>query len=396
MDNAITFKQKLRLAWFLLTSNHFTKGKYTKQFENAWSEWNQSSYSVFVNSGSSANLILLSAVKELYNLPDGANVLVPACTWITSVSPIVQCKMNPVFCDINLRDFSFCGNSLKKINKKIDIVFKTNLLGFYGNELAEKEYFKNAIHLSDCCEAHGATTNNGNSRCPIKVGSDRDCLASTFSFYFGHHLTTIEGGMVTTKDYDLYKYLLLKRSHGLARELPSPDFYEICKLYNDIDKKFLFVTDGYNVRNTEINALLGLMQLKNLDKNIEIRKNNYSYYLDKIEKIEKYILSPHRHFLVSTTNSSFCLPIVFKNRETKQKLESLLSKNNIEFRPIVSGNLLKHPAIKNYRLGQFDHEFPNAEALHYNGLYVGNSQFVTHKMIDLYVDLINQALENKD
>ncbi|KHD38319.1 CDP-4-keto-6-deoxy-D-glucose-3-dehydrase [Clostridium acetobutylicum] len=362
-ENALVKEEIESLAEFIKTADRLTQGSKVKEFEAEWSKWQGCKYSIFVNSGSSANLVLLSAVKDYYNLDNTSEVIVPAVTWVTNISPILQCGLKPVFVDINLEDLSFDYEELKKrITDKTKAIFITHLLGFPAN----MEKIKNAIGekdiviLEDCCESHGAKYKN------IKVGNFG--LGSTFSFYWGHHMTTIEGGMISTNNEEFYKLCLLKRSHGLARELPMK-YHEYYKdKYKDIDFKFLFLTDGFNVRSTEINAFLGLKQIKKLDAFIETRDNNYNMFLDVCRKYKDELIT----IRVKGT-SSLALPFIFKEKRLKEPVEKKLNELGVETRPIISGNLLKQPFLKKYHN---ESEFKNANLIHDNGFYIGNNQFV--------------------
>ena len=218
----------------------------------------------------------------------------------------------------------------------------------------------NLIILEDCCESHGAKFNNH------KVGNYG--IASTFSFYWGHHITTIEGGMVCTSNVELNDLFILKRSHGLARELDKSKHEKYKNQFPEIDFNFLFLTQGYNVRNTELHAMIGIEQLKHIDRYINIRNRNHKMFLEIITPIQKY-LYPIDHPGIS----SFCLPFVFINSLDKERFVEVIQKNNIEYRPIISGNLLRQPCFSSY--GNFS-DFINAETLHKNGFYIGNNQFV--------------------
>jgi CDP-6-deoxy-D-xylo-4-hexulose-3-dehydrase len=233
---------------------------------------------------------------------------------------------------------------------------------------------RNIDLLEDCCESQGATVGG------IKVGNFGH--AGTFSFYWGHHMTTVEGGMVCTNDTNLYKILLLKRSHGLARELPEQYHEEIKSEYPDIDFKFLFLTDGFNFRNMEFNAVLGLSQLKNVDKIIKIRNNNYCRFYDMCKL--------HENELIVFSNpgiSSFVLPFVFRKKERKLAFQQLIVDAGIECRPLVGGNLLRQPFLNKYYNQK---EFSTADFIHDNAFYIGNNQFVNDKRLDMLEGLINK------
>ena len=368
MGETITFTDRLKMAWFTLTAKKFTFGERVKKFEKEWSEWihhRNETYSLYVSSGSTANFLLVAGVIELYGLKKGDKVLLPACTWMTNVAPIIQLGLTPVFCDINLENFSFDLDDARKIARKHDIkmIFVTHLLGFSADNEALQKIFKRAIIIDDVCESHGCTDMIGNKR-----GSNS--LGATFSFYFGHHMSTIEGGMVTTNNKDLYDLMKVKRSHGMARE--STKFKDYADLYPEIDKQFLFVTDGYNFRNHEICAVLGSLQLKRLDKMIEIRNRNHDIFTSIIDKYPNLFYNIKN----STTNSSFCLPFICKSKGIMLTMKETFAENGIEYRPVVSGNLLAQPFLKDYKI-ETDKERTNAELVHSQGVYIGNSHFVT-------------------
>jgi len=376
MQNAITFKDKLKLIWFIFTTNRFTNGKNVIEFEKKWSEWLGCKYSLFVSSGSTANFLLVSAIIENYNLKLGDKVIVPACTWVTNVSPILQLGLKPIFCDINIKDYSFDEKHFKKIvkNNNIKMVFVTHLLGLTSNVEKYKEMSPNSIFIEDCCESHGATCGDK------KVGTLSE--GSTFSFYFGHHMTTIEGGMISTNNKDLHELMRAKRGHGMARELSPDNFEYYKKKYPHIDDRFMFITDGYNFRNTEIGAVVGLSQLKRLDYIIQCRRNNFDKYLNIISKYNCFYL-PNRD-----GNSSFCLPFISDNFELIQKLKDSMELEGIETRPIVSGNLLEQPFLKKYKLGVVK---PNIDIVA-NGFYIGNNQFLTDNQFKLLEKILDENI----
>ena len=373
MDDAITFGDRLKLAKFALTTNKFTNGEKVIELERAWNQWLGSKHTLFVSSGSTANFLLIAAIKEKYNLKNGDKVLVPACTWMTNVAPIIQLGLEPIFCDINFNDFSFDESELGYISREhcdIKLIFVTHLLGFTSNVRKYRSletYFPDALIIDDVCESHGCKDYNGS-----RIGSNS--LGATFSTYFGHHLTTIEGGFVSTNNSDLYDLMKMKRSHGLARESSLYQCY--ASQYSNIDKQFLFVTDGYNFRNTELGAVLGLSQLSKLNNSIDIRNKNYKKFCDMMFDYEHLFYSVKYY----SSTSSFCFPFICKTDEIYNKFKAELLKNNIEYRPIVSGNLLKQPFLKDYTLcTNTDINYTNVEVLHKRGLYIGNSQFINDK-----------------
>jgi len=370
INNTIEDNQKSIMADFIMNSDRFTQGEKVKEFEKKWSKWQGAKHSVFVNSGSSANLILLDAIKELYFPERTPNILVPACTWSTTLSPLITLGYNPVFCDVSLSDYGFdvTGRSSQPghrvVSEDIDIIFFTHLLGLPSNVSLMKSLFPNAMVLEDCCEAHGALV-NGN-----KVGNHGQ--GSTFSFYYGHHMTTIEGGMVSTNNDILYDKLLAKRSHGLARE--TEQLKSVSKNYSDIDPRFLFLTTGYNVRSTELNAVLGIHQLDDLDESISKRRSNFITFRTILQDIGDMFLFPK-----TIGNSSFALPFMCKDVD-KNKLESYLQSQGIETRPFLAGNMLRQPFL--HYLDNDPKDYPNAEFLHNNCFYIGNNQHIGLKELN--------------
>jgi CDP-6-deoxy-D-xylo-4-hexulose-3-dehydrase len=205
-------------------------------------------------------------------------------------------------------------------------------------------------------------------------------LAGTFSFYWGHHMTSVEGGMICTGDEELFKLLLLKRSHGLARELPAECHPAIKAQYPDIDFNFLFLTDGVNFRNTEFNAVLGLRQLQRLNDFIRIRNQNYSRFIEICKRYPKELIT-----LEAKGISSFVLPFLFRNKSQKQEFQKLIQSAGIESRPLISGNLLRQPFLRHYYKAS---EFRNADFAHDNACYIGNNQFVDTRRLDILAKLM--------
>jgi len=383
MEETITLKDRIKMATFLLTSSRLTNGPKVREFEKKWSEWLGVDYSLYVSSGSTANFLLIAAIKELCNLKDGDKVLVPATTWVTNVGPVIQNGLQPIFCDINLDNFSFDIEELKYVatqHPDIKVVFITHLIGLSSDVESIEDIFPNALILEDVCESHGVEDGMENKRGTLSAGS-------TFSFYFGHHITTVEGGMVCTNNPDLYDLMRMKRSHGMARESDfNKDKY--VKENSDIDPAFLFMTDGYNFRNHEICAVLGLSQLKKIDNNIDIRRKNYRQFYNSI-LFHNGIKTPQYQL----GNSSFSFPIIPFDENIVPKLKDTFKKNQIEYRPIISGNLLRHPAFKKYQLCT-QKEKSNVEILHKNGLYVGNSQFVDRNKVNRLIEILNEVVPN--
>jgi len=368
MKNAVTWSDKYKMVKFLLTSDRYTNGPRVREFEAEWAQWVGSKHALMVSSGSTANSLIMAAVKEKYGLKDGDKVLVPACTWVTNISPVFQLGFKPIFCDVNLQNFSFDIEHMKEIKQKhpdIKIVFVTHLLGFPADNDVYKEIFPDAIILDDVCESHGCLDIDG-----YKVGANS--VAASFSFYFGHHMTTIEGGMVNVNDSELYELMRMKRSHGLARE--SGNLKKYADQYPEIHPQFLFMTDGYNFRSSDFNAVLGLSQLTRLDDMIDQRRKNFKEFV-KIMDNHKDKFYPVDH---NIHNSNFAFPFICKDPELTKKMKKVFDDNGVEHRPIVGGNLLRQPFLKGYKFGT-PRKNANVDLLNDNGVYIGNSHFVTKK-----------------
>ena len=378
MEETITLKDRLKMAKFILTTSRLTNGPRVRQFEKEWSEWVGTDHSLYVGNGSLANFLLVAAMKEYCGLKDGDKVLVPGTTWMTNVAPIIQNGFEPIFCDINLDNYSFDRDELKYVAQQhpdIKVVFITHLVGLSSDVEYVKEIFPNALILEDVCESHGVEGPDGKKRGTHSLGS-------TFSFYFGHHITTIEGGMICTDNPELQDLMRIKRSHGMSRESIHAEKY--AQENPHIDPAFLFVTDGYNFRNHEVCAVLGSSQLKKLDRNVKIRRDNYDWWLEQSQTLS------HKYYLPESQagNSSFSFPLICREKENAQKLKQVFKKEGIEYRPVISGNLLYHPAFRQYKLCT-ERENPNVNTLHNHGLYVGNSQFVDLDKLNLLVRLMD-------
>ena len=367
MENTIGNKEKTALVEFIRKSDRFTNGEQVLDFETKWSDWQGCKHSLFVNSGSSANMLLLWAMKTKYFQDKEMVVLTPACTWATNISSMIQFGIDFVVADNDLFNFGISEKALieakkisKKENKDINVILITHLLGSPSDINLIKKHFPKAQIIEDCCESHGATYEGK------KVGNMGK--ASTFSFYYGHHMTTIEGGMICTDDDELYNIMRMMRSHGLSSE--SLDIEYKTQLNNnnpDIDSRFLFPYTGFNFRNTEINAVLGKVQLESLNDFITIRKNNLLIF-DKILQENSNILN--RFNLEG--NSAMVLPFLCKNKKIKNMLMKIFEKNGIETRPFLIGNLLNQPFMPLTHISQTPTK--NSDYLDECGFYIGNNQ----------------------
>lgn len=371
MENAI-LEDEIKAVVDCLNSGQHTQGELVSRFEKNFASWNGSKYAVMVNSGSSANLLMIFMLKEKYGLKDGDEVLVPSITWPTTIYPVIQNNLVPVFCDVD-ESFNLDVESMKRmISKKTKAVFLVHLLGQPANLKEIKEICdeNDLLLLEDCCESTGAKFKG------IKVGNFG--VMGSFSFYYGHHMTTIEGGMIVTNDFETNDLLKSARSHGWIRDSARIDKYTSYE-----NKQFVFDMLGYNLRSTNVNAAIGLVQLSKLDKFIEVRLNNHKYFLEKITSAK---LGCQKVNLQET--SSFSFGLLFKNRKERTHiLNSLLSKG-IESRPIVAGNLLRQPVFKKMNLKS--DKTPMADFIDDCGIYLPNNQFINPEKIDFMLKCIKE------
>ncbi len=374
-ENVISDADIELLIQFIRQTARFTQFTKVREFETTHAAWQGCRYSVFVNSGSSANLLLVNVLKELKGWRDGDEILVPAVTWPTTVTPVMQCGLQPVFVDANLTDFSFDYDQLaRKITPRTRGIFVAHLLGFPADISRLRQIIgdRDIEIMEDSCESMGATCDG------TKVGNLG--AGGTFSFYWGHHMTTVEGGMLCTNREEVYKLALLKRSHGLAREL-APEYHPAIKQQHpDIDFSFLFLTDGFNIRSTEFNAVLGLAQLKKIDEFVRIRNRNYARFVTICRRYPEELI-----VLDGEGLSSFTLPFVFRDPAKKIAFQQVIRERGIESRPLISGNLLRQPFLSQYYRPA---EYPNADLIHTNAFYIGNNQFVNDERLDVLETLM--------
>tara|TARA_Y100001970_G_scaffold290527_1_gene424570 strand:+ start:1157 stop:2329 length:1173 start_codon:yes stop_codon:yes gene_type:complete len=357
-----------------------TQSKHVKNFEKKWSKWLGVKYSVFVNSGSSANLVTISILKMLYKKNE---IILPSLTWVSDVNSVILNNFKPVFVDINLKNLCMSENQIiKKINKKTLAVFITHAQGFNGlsDNLLKYLKRKKIILIEDVCESHGAMHNKK------KLGTFG--LISNFSFYYAHHMSTIEGGMICTNNKKIYHIARALRSHGMAREIDDKkEENKIIKKYPKLSPKFIFLYPAYNFRNNEIGAVIGINQLKSLDKNNKKRKKNFLLFLKNLNS-KMYITN---FDLRGSCNYAFPLILKNKNLKLRSKFENLLKKNNIEFRRgnAGGGNQLRQPYLKKYIKKVNFSNFKNVEHVHDFGYYIGNYPSLSSKKIKKICSILN-------
>lgn len=360
-----------------------TNGEQVKLFEAEWSEWLGVRYSVFVNSGASANLLTLAILRLRY--PEGGEVVVPSFTWVSDIAAVIQNGFRPVFVDIDPRTLAMDTKQvIKALTPQTRAVFLTHAQGFDGlmDELLEELRCRNIPLLEDVCESHGATHNGK------KLGTFG--WISNFSFYYAHHMSTIEGGMICTDDQEVYQQARVLRSHGMVREATDRDFQDaFYRQYPTLNKDFIFAYPAYNVRNTEIGGILGRSQLKRLDYNIAKRTANFHRFLNRIDS-EKY----RTDFKVEgSSNYAFNVILKYPDETMVARLIDAMRYNGVEFRrgSVGGGNQLRQPYLQGVIPPDFYRQFPQTEHLHFYGFYVGNFPDLADTEIDELCSIVNQA-----
>lgn len=358
-----------------------TQSKHVRAFEEEWSRWLGLKHSVFVNSGSSANLVTIAALKELHGT--GGEVIVPAITWVSDISAVLHAGFTPVFADINPRTLSMDTEAiLAKITPQTRAVFLTHVLGYNGltEKLLAELKARNIPLIEDVCESHGATFKNQ------KLGTFG--WASNFSFYYAHHLSTIEGGMVCTDDEDLYEVVRMLRGHGMVRELASDgrkrDYFDDNP---DLNPDFIFAFPAFNVRSTEVNAVIGRSQLPRLDANNEKRTANFMLFLRNLDP------DLYRTDFDTEGSSNYAFTLVLKEPDQKlyERVVAALRGANVEFRRGTAGggNQLRQPYLRRLLGDDAWKQCPVADHVHFYGFYIGNYPTLDADRILKLCDLLN-------
>jgi len=360
-----------------------TNGANVRAFEEEWSKWLGVKYSVFVNSGSSANLLSMAVLK--INNPNGGEVIVPSLTWSSDISSVLQNGFTPIFVDINPKTLSIdTGQLLKKISDKTLAVFLTHAQGFDGltdKMLAELSQ-KNIPLIEDVCESHGATHNGK------KVGSFG--WMSNFSFFYAHHMSTIEGGMICTDDPLVYQYLRMLRSHGMVRESTDDSLKKsYLDKYPELNSDFIFSFPAYNVRNTEIGGIMGRTQLKRLDSNVQRRTHNFLKFIGMIDP-KKYRTD---FKLEGSSNYAFNLVLNKPDNVFVEKLMLKMTEAGIEYRrgSAGGGNQTRQPYVENILPKNYHLNFPETEHIHFYGFYIGNFPDLKDEELDEICNILNSV-----
>ncbi len=381
MRNNITREDLDCLVEFLQQDDPIlTQSTNVREFEHEWSNWLGVKHSVFVHSGSAANLVTMAALRQLKG---GGEVIVPTLTWVSDIASVLHSGMKPVFVDINPRTLGMDLNQvLDKVNDNTKAVFLTHVLGYNGldQRLIDELKQLNVPLIEDCCEAHGATYDNR------RVGSMG--WASNFSFYYAHHLSTIEGGMVCTNDDELFEAIRIYRSHGMVREAAkqeTKDRYQ--SKHPDLNPDFIFAYPAYNVRGTELNAVIGRNQLKRLDGNNAIRTRNLKLFLNGLDSA-KY----QTDFAVEgSSNYAFTLILRSPDDALRDHVEHTLRKLKVEFRRGTAGggNQLRQPYARERFEGEYK-KYPFTNHVHFYGWYIGNYPDLEPERITALTKVLNK------
>lgn len=360
-----------------------THGANVRAFEAEWSKWLGVKYSVFVNSGASANLLTMAVLKIRH--PEGGEVIVPPLTWVSDVASVLQNGFVPVFVDIDPMTLAMNPTEiLNKINDKTRAVFLTHVQGFDGltDELIDELKCRNIPLIEDVCESHGATHNGK------RLGSIG--WISNFSYYYAHHMSTIEGGMICTNDPLVYQQVRMLRSHGMVRESNDSDLRASYAIQNpELNPDFIFAYAAYNTRNTEIGGIIGLSQLRRLDQIVIRRTENLDRFLKKIDP------SKYRTDFKTEGSSNYAFNLILKHPDNDlvEKLMKKMKMNGIEFRrgSAGGGNQIRQPYLKDIVPRDYHLEFPETEHIHFYGFYIGNFPNLTNDEIDELCTILNSV-----
>ncbi|HBW46721.1 TPA: aminotransferase DegT, partial [bacterium] len=381
-EDTIDEKDIKELISWLETSPRLTMGSMTKKFEAEWSKWLGRTYSVSNNSGSSANLLMYYALLESGRLRN-KKVIVPSVGWVTTIAPAIQFGFEPIMCEADKETFALDTDYLEMLLKKHDpsVVVLVQVLGVPAkmDEILSLKERYGFILLEDACAAIGAKYRERN------VGSFGDI--SSFSFYFGHQMSTIEGGMVSTDDKELNDLLLMLRSHGWSKDLDRETHSKLVAKYDidDFHSPFVFYYPGFNLRTTDLNAKIGIGQIKKLNWILERREENHKRYLRNLEGRLQFQIPPED----SRVCSIHCGALAKDVDERKSIVESL-GRHGVETRIFSAGNLGLHPFwISRYGIGSF----PMADRIHHCGFFLPNHPSLKLEDVDYICNAVIEGLK---
>jgi CDP-6-deoxy-D-xylo-4-hexulose-3-dehydrase len=362
-------EEEIQAACEQMRTTHVTMGPKVREFEEQCARYFGVKYAVMCNSGSSANLLALAAITNPAwnrNLKAGDDVIVPALSWATTVWPIIQCGLVPVFVDCDLATYNIDVQKLEdSITSKTKAIM---LVHVYGNPcdmdtIRMIALRRGLIIIEDCCEAMGAKYHNK------FVGGFG--LVNTMSFYFSHHITTFEGGICLTNSYEMADLMRILRAHGWSRESNNPKAYE--QEHSNIDPRFLFVNIGYNLRPTEVQAVIGMKQLPKLDRFVHRRRDAQMMLRHALDKYSAFFQFQEETELGHSSWFGFGIVLKDNCKFTVKSITSFLQKKGVETRPVIAGNMARQPALKMFR-HEVHGSLENCDRIMRNGFAIGCHQ----------------------
>ena len=390
LTESVLEKADLNAAIKVINSKKITMGEKTKKIENYFNKKIVKINSLMVNSGSSANLLIFQCLINpmVKKLKAGDEVLVPAICWSTSLWPIIQSGLKVKFVDIDLETLNISLLDLeKKVSRKTKALMLVHALGNCADMTKLTDICKknNIILIEDTCEALGSTFKNK----PLGTFGE----FSSFSFYYSHHITSGEGGMVCTKNSKYFEIIKSLRSHGWSRDLTKSK--KIANKYKNIDKNWIFINSGFNLRPTDINAAIGIQQLKRIKKILSIRKYNFIKIKNELIKNKKFnkqfsIIENQKHSNIAW----FGIPFILNSKDKKYKLSVMdkLNKKGVMTRPIISGNFANQPSIKLYKI-KTGTKLDNADLIDKSAFFLGLHNIkITTKKLNFLVKSIYSSL----
>ncbi len=374
-------EEEIRAIHRVIESGRFTMGEQVREFEKQFADQMGSQYAIMVNSGSSANLALLAACRYRREplMKPGDEVLVPAVSWSTTYYPVNQIGFTLKFVDIDSHTLNIDTNKVEAaIGPKTKAIFAVNLLGNPADwiKLRDIALTHNLLLLEDNCESLGASV-NGESAGTFGFGG-------TFSSFFSHHISTMEGGMVVTNDESLAHTLKSVRAHGWTRDLPATN-HVYNKTGSEWDDLFRFVLPGYNLRPLEMEAAIGKVQLAKLNSFVNARRINAELFLSYMSELDGYRVQKE---IGKSSWFGFSIVLEGKLKGRRPELIKELTRAGIESRPIVTGNFTRNPVISHLDHAEIG-PLPAADEIHDEGLFIGNHHYDLTKELTLLANTLS-------
>jgi CDP-6-deoxy-D-xylo-4-hexulose-3-dehydrase len=382
-EQTISPSELSEVAAWLTTNPWLTQGALVREFEQTWARWLGTRHGVFVNSGSSANLLMYAALDCSGRLRN-RKVVVPAVSWATTVAPAIQLGFEPLMCEADATTFGLDLAHLEKLLKEHEpaAVILVHVLGCPNDmqtilQLKERHGF---LLMEDCCAAHGSRFDNR------KVGTFGEL--SSFSFYYGHHMSTIEGGIICTNDDDLTDLLFQLRSHGWAKDLSSRKEAELAKQHKPVEfnRPFTFYLPGYNVRSTDLNARIGLLQMQRLESMIARRIENHRVYQQRFRSAPGFSCQVNDRAVIS----SISFAGMARSEEHRARIGQVLRDRQIETRPLGGGNMSRQP-FWTQRYPSID--LPVADRIHRQSFQLPNHHLLSTDDIHFICDVVTRVKE---